>query len=157
MGGQIAFPGYVRASDSDRERAVAVLRRHYALGRLTVAELESRVARAYGATWRGELRGLVRDLPFELPVDRARVARSMDRFQRGLFRVHAWCYASFNTVLVSTWAWGGGHGFFWPVLSILPRAALLAAHRRGSKAATRRLRRRRERSRRRALAAERSL
>jgi Domain of unknown function (DUF1707) len=48
MGGQLAFPGSVRASDSDRERAVALLRRHYAAGRLTLAELESRTARAYG-------------------------------------------------------------------------------------------------------------
>jgi hypothetical protein len=132
------FPGAVRASDADRERAVTLLRRHYAQGRLTLAELESRVARGYGATWRSELRDLVRDLPFELPIDPRRVRSGMDRFQRGLFRFHAWCFGAFNTVLVSEWAWAGGH-FFWPAFSIVPGGALVLWHRRGSKAATRRL------------------
>jgi hypothetical protein len=108
------------------------------VGRLTIAELESRVARAYGATWRHELRELVRDLPFELPIDRKRVASRVDRFQRGLFRLHARAYAIFNTVLVSEWAWGGGH-FFWPAFSIVPGGALLLWHRKGSKAFTERV------------------
>jgi hypothetical protein len=140
MGGQIAFPGAVRASDSDRERAVAVLRRHFALGRLDVEELESRVTHAYDALWRSELRELLRDLPFELPVDRGRVAHGVDRFQRRLFRFHVWCYATFNTVLVSEWAWAGGHEFFWPAFSLLPGGALVLWHRKGSLAASRRLR-----------------
>jgi hypothetical protein len=140
MGGQIAFPGAVRASDSDRERAVAVLRRHFALGRLTVEELEARVSRVYEASWRAELRELLRDLPFEIPVDRGRMLRGVDRFQRRLFRFHAWCYATFNTVLVSEWAWAGGHSFFWPAFSILPGGALVLWHRKGSRAASRRLR-----------------
>ena len=140
MGGQIAFPGAVRASDSDRERAVAVLRRNFALGRLDVEELEARVARAYDASWRAELRELLRDLPFEFPVDHGKMARGVDRFQRRLFRFHAWCYASFNTVLVSEWAWAGGHAFFWPAFSILPGGALVLWHRKGSRAASMRLR-----------------
>jgi len=132
----LAFPGSVRASDSDRERAATLLRRHYAAGRLTLAELESRIARAYGATFRTDLRELVRDLPFD--VDRSRIARRVDRLQRGLFHLHAWAYTAFNTMLVSIWAWGGGHEF-WPALSIIPGGALLLWHRAGSKAATRRL------------------
>jgi len=134
----MAFPGSVRASDSDREIAAQLLRRHYAVGRLTVAELESRSARAYAATHRSGLRDLLRDLPFEPRVDRRRVARGIDRFQRGLFRAHAWCYTGFNTVLFSMWAWGGGHEF-WPAVSIVPGGILLAWHHRKSRAATRRL------------------
>jgi len=136
MGGQLAFPGSVRASDSDRERAAALLRRHYAAGRLTVAELESRTARAYGATLRGDLRELLRDMPFD--VDRTGIARRIDRFQRGLLRLHAGAFTAFNTVLLSIWAWGGGHEF-WPALSIVPGGAFLLWHRSRSKAATRRL------------------
>lgn len=136
MGGQLVFPGSVRASDSDRERAAALLRRHYAAGRLTIAELEARIDRAYAATSRSDLRALVRDLPFD--VDRSRIARRVDRFQRGLFRAHVSAYTVFNTMLVSIWAWSGGHEF-WPALSIVPGGALLLWHRRGSKAATRRL------------------
>jgi hypothetical protein len=135
----MAFPGSVRASDTDREIAAQLLRRNYESGRLTVAELESRVARAYGAVHRADLRGLLNDLPFELPVDRLKFGRGVDRIQRGIFRVHAWCYTAFNTVLLSMWAWGGGHAF-WPALSIVPGGALLALHHRKSRRATERLR-----------------
>src|SRR3954454_5981747 len=130
----------VRASDAERERTVASLRRAYAAGRLKLDDLERRVARAYEATWRSELRSLTRDLPFELPVDRRSVATGVDRFQRALLRMHAWCYVSFNTVLVSMWAWGGGHEF-WPAFSMIPGGALLAWHRKVSVAAPRKLRR----------------
>jgi hypothetical protein len=135
----------VRASDVERERTVASLRRAYSAGRLKLDDLERRIERAYGATWRAELRALTRDLPFEMPIDRRRAARGLDRVQRAMFRFHAWCYVSFNTVLVSMWAWGGGHEF-WPAVSILPGAALLAWHRKGSLAASRKLERGRQRA-----------
>jgi hypothetical protein len=51
------------ASDAERERAVARLRRGVATGRLTVDELDERSARAYAARTRGELDALVGDLP----------------------------------------------------------------------------------------------
>src|SRR3954466_201547 len=130
----------VRASDAERERTVASLRRAYAAGRLKLDDLERRVERAYAATWRCELRSITRDLPFEMPIDRRRVVRGVDRFQRAMFRFHAWCFVSFNTVMVSMWAWGGGHEF-WPAFTIIPGGALLAWHKKGSKAASRRLKR----------------
>jgi hypothetical protein len=141
-----AFNGGVRASDADRERAVASLKRHYAAGRIGTDELERRVKRAYAAEWRGELRSLLRDLPFELPVDRKRVARGVDRLQQGFYRAHFACFAAFNTGAVSIWAWSGGHDF-WPAFTIIPGGALLAWHRKGS----RQLHRRLERAPRRAL------
>jgi hypothetical protein len=128
----------VRASDAERERTVASLRRAYASGRLKLDELERRIEQAYEATWRADLRAVTRDLPFELPVDRRRVASGVDRFQRALLRFHAFCFTGFNTVLVSMWAWGGGHEF-WPAFSIVPGGALLLWHSAGSRAATRRL------------------
>ncbi len=128
----------VRASDAERDRTVGSLRRAYADGRLELDELERRIARAYDSTWRSELRSLTRDLPFELPIDRRKAAKKVNRFQRALVRVHAWCYVSFNTALVSIWAWGGGHEF-WPAFSLVPGGALLLFHNRGSKAASRRL------------------
>jgi len=128
----------VRASDAERERTVASLRRAYAAGRLKLDELERRIERAYDADWRSELRALTRDLPFETRVDRRRMATGVDRFQRALVRFHAWCYVSFNTALVSIWAWGGGHEF-WPAFSLVPGGALLLWHNKGSKAASRRL------------------
>jgi len=41
---------HVRASDEEREGTCTALREHYAAGRITSAELEERVGRAYGAT-----------------------------------------------------------------------------------------------------------
>src|SRR5215208_4339102 len=99
----------VRASDAERDRTVASLRRAYAAGRMKLDELERRIEQAYAATWRSELRALTRDLPFEMPIDRRRVVRGVDRFQRAMFRLHAWAFVSFNTVMVSMWALGGGH------------------------------------------------
>ena len=128
----------VRASDAERERTIASLRRAFAAGRLRMEELEERIERAYDATWRSELRALTRDLPFEMPIDRRKVAGGVDRFQRVLLRMHAWGYVTTNTAFVSIWAWGGGEAF-WPALTMVPGAALLAGHYKGSRAASRRL------------------
>ena len=59
----------LRASDVERHRTVEVLGEHAAAGRVTLAELEERVARAYAATTRAELAELTRDLP--APVEPA--------------------------------------------------------------------------------------
>lgn len=53
----------VRASDVERHDLVEVLQRHYAAGRLTLAELEERVTAAYAARTRDQLAALVGDLP----------------------------------------------------------------------------------------------
>ena len=53
----------VRASDSEREQAVALLQRSFADGRLTQAELEERAGAAYAARTRAQLRELTADLP----------------------------------------------------------------------------------------------
>lgn len=53
----------IRASDTDREAVVAVLRDAYTEGRLTLDEFDERVTDAYaGRTW-GDLRMLTADLP----------------------------------------------------------------------------------------------
>ncbi len=56
-------PADLRASDAERERAVARLRGAAAEGRLTVEELDERSARAYDARTRAELASLLADLP----------------------------------------------------------------------------------------------
>ncbi len=53
----------LRASDEDRERAVADLREHLAVGRLTLEEFSDRLDRAYAARTTGELDELMTDLP----------------------------------------------------------------------------------------------
>lgn len=56
-------PSYWLASTADRERAVDVLRAGFTEGRLTQAELDERVARAYASRTYGELGELTADLP----------------------------------------------------------------------------------------------
>jgi hypothetical protein len=58
----------VRASDGEREHAVATLRDGAAEGRLTFDELARRVEQAYGATTAGELDALLADLPAVTPA-----------------------------------------------------------------------------------------
>ncbi|WP_223772457.1 DUF1707 domain-containing protein [Streptomyces sp. 135] len=56
----------LRASDAERDRVEAQLQHHYAVGRLTLPELEERVAMACEARTRDQLDALVRDLPSEV-------------------------------------------------------------------------------------------
>jgi Domain of unknown function (DUF1707)/Cell wall-active antibiotics response 4TMS YvqF len=53
----------IRASDSEREHTVELLRRHSVDGRLTLEEFADRIERAYDAKTREELEALTRDLP----------------------------------------------------------------------------------------------
>jgi DUF1707 SHOCT-like domain/Cell wall-active antibiotics response LiaF, C-terminal len=53
----------IRASDSEREQTVELLRRHSVDGRLTLEEFAGRIERAYDAKTRGELEQLTHDLP----------------------------------------------------------------------------------------------
>jgi hypothetical protein len=54
---------HLRAGDTDRAAVATVLGRHMAEGRLTVAEYDERVSRAYAARTFGELAELTADLP----------------------------------------------------------------------------------------------
>jgi hypothetical protein len=58
-GGSLAL----RASDADRERTAAALRRHHLDGRLDTDELQDRLGRCYAARTEGELAALLADLP----------------------------------------------------------------------------------------------
>lgn len=123
-------PGWIRASDEDRERAARALRQHCAAGRLSTDELEERLERAYAARTVGELTELMRDLP-ELaadgtlrmpptPEERHELAlreqrdklgrRTLRRGGRGLI-VGGAC--------VALWWVDGGHGLFWPAFVLL--------------------------------------
>ncbi|CAA9471579.1 MAG: hypothetical protein AVDCRST_MAG67-67 [uncultured Solirubrobacteraceae bacterium] len=57
----------LRASDAERDWAVGIVREAAAEGRLALDELSDRVERALGATTRGELELVVRDLPAASP------------------------------------------------------------------------------------------
>ena len=56
-----------RTSDADRDRAAALLRDHFAAGRLNAAELDERLAKALNAKTFGELHRVLADLPERWP------------------------------------------------------------------------------------------
>jgi len=68
------FPADMRISDADREAAVEFIKRHYAVGRLSDAEMSARVDAAYAARYESQLEDLIRDLP-DLPPERALARR----------------------------------------------------------------------------------
>lgn len=77
-------PG-TRASDRDRARAASLLQRHFADGRLTVEELEERLAQAYAARTLSELNGPdgpLRELPALMPPRPDEVSRELRRRPR---------------------------------------------------------------------------
>jgi Domain of unknown function (DUF1707) len=61
--------GGIRASDSDREDVVEILRDAYSTGRLTMAEFDERTTAAFAARTWGELRQLTADLPQQAKLE----------------------------------------------------------------------------------------
>ena len=72
----------MRCSDADRERVAGILRRHYGEGRLSLTELEERLAEASGARTREELDRALRELPPLMPPRPDEVSRSLEAEQR---------------------------------------------------------------------------
>jgi len=66
----------MRASDADRERAVAFLHDAATEGRLSADELDDRLAQAFAATTYGELDTLVGDLPIPVRPEPMRPTRA---------------------------------------------------------------------------------
>ena len=94
------------ASDADRERIAERLRSAAGEGRLTPAELEERLERAFSARTDAELAPLVADLPAS-----PRAPRQRDHS-------HERAYLATMLLLVSVWALTGG-GYFWPIWPML--------------------------------------
>lgn len=93
----------VRASDAEREQAIARLRDHAVAGRLTLEELAARVDGVYEAQTRAELEGVLHDLPAEVVQSRKSPKRlTIAVFggteRRGRWRVpaQAWAIAIFG-------------------------------------------------------------
>jgi hypothetical protein len=68
----------MRAGTTDRQDVVDRLSRHFAEGRLDTAEFDTRVGKAYAATYLDELPELMEDLP---EPDRQLAARGAGRYQ----------------------------------------------------------------------------
>ena len=130
---------HLRAADADRTAVADVLGRHMAAGRLTVAEYEERLTRAYAAKTYGELAELTTDLPGDLPAPApsgATVAAGDASPAR--WGAHGWhragagewrSWASTAAIVIAIWAttslatWE--FLYFWPIWVIGPWGAIL--------------------------------
>jgi hypothetical protein len=82
-----------RVSDADRDRATALLRDHFAAGRLTAGELDERLAATLDAKTVGDLRRVLADLPGTAPAAQQASPGSLHAtsLERGYRRLLA-CY-----------------------------------------------------------------
>ena len=131
---------HLRAADADRTAVADVLGRHMAAGRLTVAEYEERLTRAYAAKTYGELAELTTDLPEDRPTpDRAR-SGAVEARDTGVARwgAHGWhgagagewrSWAGTAAIVIAIWATTSLASweflYFWPIWVIGPWGAIL--------------------------------
>lgn len=133
---------HLRAADSDRAAVAEALGEHMSAGRLTVAEFDERLGRAYAAKTYGELDELTSDLPplsrrTPAPVAQAQPAHvgacgPASHWAGGRELNHAW-RAWLTTSLIVLTVWGvtslanWQFIYFWPVWVIGPWGAVLLA------------------------------
>jgi hypothetical protein len=120
-------PTPVRASDADRDRAVAQLRQHLAEGRLTFEEFSERLDEAYEALTTADIQQALRELPHvrytePQPLQARRRGDAGGHRARAL-RAQLVSYLLVNAFLVAIWlatcVSAGRLLFFWPVFPIL--------------------------------------
>jgi hypothetical protein len=130
---------HLRAADADRAAVAAQLGEQMSAGRLTVAEYDERLARAYAARTYGELETLTADLPRPAPQPPAPApaTRHAGRgpacgWSGGPSLEAAWRNWAVTAVIVLT-VWiatvigSGGLQYFWPIWVIGPWGAVLLA------------------------------
>lgn len=131
---------HLRAADADRAAVATQLGDQMSAGRLTVAEYDERLARAYAARTYGELEALTADLPQPAPQPPvpARTVHAPGRgasacgWSGGPSREAAWRNWAVTAVIVLT-VWiatsiaSGDVQYPWPIWVIGPWGAVLLA------------------------------
>jgi hypothetical protein len=121
----------MRVSDEQREQVVRDLTRHCGDGRLTLDELEDRIAEAYAAVSSAELDHALRDLPRSaspaprpmpvvetVPLPARRHTASPATVKHGAevaLRIHVAVYLSVIAFLTVIWFLTSPFGYFWPI------------------------------------------
>jgi hypothetical protein len=140
---------HLRAADADRAAVADVLGAHMSAGRLSVAEYDERLARAYAARTYGELEQLTSDLPAAAPAPApaapagsgAHTAWPSPAWTHGMPGCGSWAggnglraaWASWATtavIVVGIWlitSLAGGWIYPWPIWVIGPWGAVLLA------------------------------
>jgi hypothetical protein len=131
---------HLRAADADRAAVATQLGEQMSAGRLTVAEYDERLARAYAARTYGKLEALTADLPrptaqppAPAPAAHGAVHRATAcGWSGGPSREAAWRHWAVVAVIVlSVWTatviGSGELRYFWPIWVIGPWGAVLLA------------------------------
>ena len=132
---------HLRAADADRAAVAAQLGEQMSAGRLTVAEYDERLARAYAARTYGELEELTADLPSPsaqppapAPARPQPAAHGWHHggWSGGPSREAAWRNWAVTAVIVlvvwtATVIGSGEFHYFWPIWVIGPWGAVLLA------------------------------
>jgi hypothetical protein len=140
----------VDISQSERDRAVSTLTKHCGDGRLTLDELEERVAEVYAATTRAEIDHALRHLPATITPPPQASSSSIRRVEAPTpakrsgevnhaevaLRVHLAVYLSVMAFLVVIWLLTTPFGYFWPIWPALGWGLAVAIHAGVTKAAT---------------------
>ena len=137
---------HLRAADADRAAVADVLGAHMSAGRLSVAEFDERLSRAYAAKTYGELAELTADLPplaasapAPVPAPRQESApsptagsSSPSPWHGGWDQHQSWrAWLSTSLIVLTIWAitslasWE--FHYFWPIWVIGPWGAVLLA------------------------------
>jgi hypothetical protein len=134
-----------RVGDDDRERIVRDLTKHCGDGRLTLDELEERVAEVYAATTLADLDNALRELPRSpVPIPkplgpplRTRPSAAPVREQSAVqarraseiaLRVHMAVYLSIIGMLVAIYMLTDPFGYPWPIWPAIGWGVALAIH-----------------------------
>lgn len=156
----------IRASDADRDRAIAALREHLAAGRLTIEEFDERMDKAFAAKTLGELDSLMADLPEigpgqlpDAPVGRSAAGPPLTRRPPGSVeagrgrlgpgrRSAGGAWLAISLLLFVIWLASGASGLWFLWVALVLGALLLARRMTGAPARSERRSARPRRSRR---------
>ena len=117
---------HLRIGDAERAAAADRLAEHHAAGRLTVEELEERVAGAWRARTRADLARIERDLP-PIVLSRAAPARTTSTADPIALPGHVSVYVAVIAMLWLIWLFTGmGHP--WPIYPMLGWGAGVLRH-----------------------------
>jgi uncharacterized protein DUF1707 len=119
---ETTIPSRLRAADADRQRVAETVQSAGTEGRLTLEEIEDRLAMVYAAKYTDELKALTADLPApKAPGVRFRP------FAHPALRVHAALAALLAVLFVVRWA-VSDVPYFWPIAPMFWLAVSLVAH-----------------------------
>lgn len=90
----------MRVGDGDREAAAALLREHYAAGRLTLEEFQERLRAVYAAELQSDLAAVTADLPAGATAGAVPLARSLRRATRRVMLSGLGVFAGLLALLV---------------------------------------------------------